>query len=179
MANLNNETLWLMIFVACTGAAVLLQAIVLLAMLFTARKALKVVQDQMESLRTDVYPLIKDTKELLVRVGPKIELVATDVAVLVSKVREQTAKVEVSTGEILDRVYRQTSRVDSMLTRTLDTVDRAGAVVAEVISVPLRQLAGFAAFARAAVGAFRTAPPRSATEEPRPTHSPADKDLFV
>src|SRR5579863_1602975 len=178
MANVNNETFWLMIFVACTGAAVLLQAFVLLAMLFTARKALKIAQDQIESLRTDVFPLIKDTKELLTRVGPKIELVATDVAVLVSKVREQSAKVEVSAGELLDRVYKQTSRVDSMLTRTLDTVDRAGAVVAEVISVPLRQFAGFAAFARAAIGTFRSSPPHPHAE-PRPTHSAADKDLFV
>ena len=177
MANVNNDTL-LLIFVACTGAAVLMQALVLLAMLLTARKALKLAQEQMEELRTDVFPLVKDTKELLTRVGPKIESVATDVAVLVHRVREQSTKVEASAGDILERVYKQTSRVDTMLTHALDTVDRAGAVVAEVISVPLRQLAGFAAFARAALGTFRSGPPRPQTEL-RPTHSAADKDLFV
>ena len=175
--NVDKETL-LLIFVACTGAAVLMQAFVLLGMLIALRKAVKIAQVQMEELSTDVFPLVKDTRELLTRVGPKIESVATDVAVLVNRVREQSTKVEASAGDILDRVYKQTSRVDMMLTHALDTVDRAGAVVAEVISVPLRQLAGFAAFARAALGTFRSGPPQPQTE-PRPTHSAADKDLFV
>lgn len=177
MANVNSETL-LLIFVACTGAAVLLQAFVLLGMLIALRKALKFAQEQSEELRSNVLPLVKDTRELLIRVGPKIESVASDVAVLVSRVREQSTRVEASAGEMLERVYKQTTRVDTMLTHALDTVDRAGAIVAEVISVPLRQLAGFAAFARAAVGSFRSGPPRPQTE-PRPTHSAADKDLFV
>lgn len=175
MANVNNETL-LMIFVACTGAAVLMQAFVLLGMLLTARKALKFVQLQSDEMRTNVLPLIRDTKELLTRVGPKIESVATDVAVLASKVREQSTKIEASAGEMMERVYRQTNRVDNMLTGALDTIDRAGAMVAEVISVPLRQLSGIAAFARAAFGTLRSGPP---PQEPRPTHSAADKDLFV
>lgn len=175
MANVNSETL-LMIFVACTGAAVLMQAFVLLGMLLTARKALKFFQEQMDEMRTNVLPLVKDTKELLTRVGPKIESVASDVAVLTSKMREQSTKIEASAGEIIERVYRQTNRVDTMLTGALDTIDRAGAVVAEVLSVPLRQLSGFAAFARAAFGTLRSGPPPL---EPRPTHSAADKDLFV
>jgi hypothetical protein len=171
-----NEQL-LMIFVACTGAAVLLQAFVLLAMLFTARKALKLAQEQIEELRTNVLPLVKDTKQLLTNVGPKIESVATDMAALTSGLRTQTAKLEISAGDILERVHRQTTRVDTILTNTLNTVDRAAAVVADVISVPLRQLSGFAAFARAALNNFRSAPPRT-VNEPRP-HAAADKDLFV
>jgi ABC-type transporter Mla subunit MlaD len=172
-----NEQL-LMIFVACTGAAVLLQAFVLLAMLFTARKALKLAQEQIEELRTTLLPMVKDTKQLLTNVGPKIESVATDMAALTSGLRAQTAKIEISAGEILERVHRQTTRVDTILTNTLDTVDRAAAAVADVISVPLRQLSGFAAFARAALSSFRSAPPRD-VNEPRPTHAAADKDLFV
>ena len=175
MANVNNETL-LLIFVACTGAAILMQAFVLLAMLLTARKALKFAQQQTEELRTNVLPLVKDTKELLTRVGPKIESVATDFADLTSKLRVQSTRMETSAGDIFERVYRQTNRVDMMLTSALDTVDRAGAMVGEVLSVPLRQLSGIAAFARAMFGTLRSGPPPT---EPRPTHSPADKDLFV
>jgi hypothetical protein len=177
VANVNNQNLWLMIFVGCTGAAVLMQAFVLLGMLLTARKALKFMREQSEELRTNVLPLIKDTKDLLTRVGPKIESVATDVAVLASRVREQSAKVEASAGAMIERVHRQSTRVDMMLTSALDTVDRAGALVGEVLSVPLRQLSGFAAFARAAIGTLRSGPPPQG--EPRPTHAAADKDLFV
>ena len=175
--NLNNETL-LLIFVACTGAAVLMQALVLLAMLITARKALKLAQEQIEELRTNVLPVVMDTKQLLSTVGPKIESVASDFAALTHGLRTHGIKLDETTTDILERVNRQSSRVDMMLTSALDTIDRAGAVVADVISVPIRQLAGVAAFARAAFGTLRSGPPRTQSE-PQPTHSPADKDLFV
>lgn len=175
--NLNNETL-LLIFVACTGAAVLMQAVVLLAMLITARKALKIAQEQIEELRTNVLPVVKDTKELLSTVGPKIESVASDFAALTHGLRTHGIKLDESATDIMERVNRQSNRVDMMLTNALDTIDRAGAVVAEVLSVPIRQLAGVAAFARAAVGTLRGGPPRPQSE-PQPTHSAADKDLFV
>ncbi len=177
VTNVNNETL-LLIFVACTGAAVLMQALVLLAMLVTARKALKLAQEQIEELRTHVLPVVHDTKKLLTNVGPKIEAVATDFAALTHSMRTQGIKLEESATDILQRVNRQSTRVDMMLTNVLDTVDRASAVVADVISVPIRQLAGVAAFARAAIGTLRNGPAR-AQSEPQPTHSPADKDLFV
>lgn len=180
MANvnyLNNETL-LLIFVACTGAAVLMQAIVLLAMLITARKALRIAQEQIEELRTNVLPLVKDTKALLTSVGPKIESAATDFAALTSSLRTHGVRLQDSAADILERVDRQSTRVDTMLTGILDTADRAAAVVAEVISVPIRQLAGVAAFARAAIATLRDDVPRTQSE-PQPTHSPADKDLFV
>jgi hypothetical protein len=172
----NNETLML-IFVACTGAAVLMQALVLLAMLITARKALKLAQEQIEELRTSVLPVVRDTKELLSNVGPKIEAVASDFAALTHGLRTHGVKLEESATNILERVNRQSNRMDTMLTGVLDTVDRAGAVVAEVLSVPIRQLAGVAAFARAAINTLRAGPNSQA--EPQPTHSPADKDLFV
>jgi hypothetical protein len=173
----NNETL-LLIFVACTGAAVLMQALVLLAMLITARKALKIAQEQIEELRTNVLPVVNETRALLTSVGPKIESVATDLAALTHSAREQGARLQISAGDLLERVHRQSTRVDAILTNVLDTVDRAGAVVGEVISVPLRQLSGFAAFARAAIGTFRSGPPPG-RKEPQPTHAAADRDLFV
>ena len=178
MANVNQETL-LLIFVACTGAAVLLQACVLLGLLITAMKALKFAREQAEELHTNVLPLVKDTKQLLANVGPKIESAANDFAELTGRLRARSAEIDASATQILERVHRQTTRVDAMLTNALDTVDRAGAMVADVISVPLRQIAGFAAFARAAFNSLRGGSQRTVSAEPRPTHSPADKDLFV
>jgi MarR-like DNA-binding transcriptional regulator SgrR of sgrS sRNA len=155
-----------------------MQAFVLLAMLITARKALKLAQEQIEELRTNVMPVVKDTKQLLLTVGPKIESVASDFAALTHGLRTHGIKLEESATDILERVDRQSNRVDTMLTNMLDTVDRAVAVVAEVLSVPLRQLAGVAAFARAAISTLRGDAPYPQSG-PQPTHSPADKDLFV
>ena len=175
VTNMNNETL-LLVFVACTGAAVLMQACVLLAMYIAFRKAMKMAQEQIDELRTNVLPLVKDTKELLTNVGPKIDSLAGDFAAITRGLRTQGTVFKTSASEIVGKVNRQASRLDMMLTNLLDVVDRTTAVVAEVISVPLRQLSGVAAFARAAMGTLRTGPPQA---EPQHTHSAADKDMFV
>ena len=177
MANVNNETL-LLIFVACTGAAVLMQALVLLAMYIAMRKAIHLAAQQCAELRTTVLPVVKDTKDLLTSVGPKIDSLAGDFAALSRGLRTQGSLFSTSAGEIVEKVNRQASRVDHMLTGLLDVVDRTTAVVVDVLQAPLRQLTAVAAFAKAAVGSFRSGPVPS-EHEPHPTHSPADKDLFV
>jgi hypothetical protein len=173
----NNETL-LLIFVACTGAAVLMQACVLLAMYIAMRKAMKMAQTQIDELRVNVLPLVKDTKDLLTSVGPKIDSLAGDFAAITRGLRTQGSLFKTSADDIATKVSRQASRIDSMLTGVLDVIDRASAVVADVINVPLRQLSAVTAFAKAAVDSFRSGPP-DPQSEPRPTHSPADKDMFV
>lgn len=173
MPNANNETL-LMIFVALTGVAVLLQAAVLLALYLAMRKSVKSIQDQVEDLRATVMPVLTESKDFLVRVGPKIDSVVSDLAELTHGLRAQGVEFQTSATEILERVRRQTSRLDSMLTGVLNAVDRAGGFVADAVNVPLRQMSAIAASAKAVVGALRTRTPA-----PAPTHSAADKDMFV
>jgi hypothetical protein len=177
VANVNNDTL-LLVFVACTGAAVLMQALVLLAMYVAFRKAMKMAQEQIDEFRTTVLPVVKDTKELLTSVGPKIDSLAGDFAAMTHSLRTQGALMKVSATDIVEKVNRQATRVDMMLTNMLDMADRASAIVVDVINVPLRQLSAVTAFAKAALGTFLSGPP-GPQNEPRPTHSAADKDLFV
>ncbi|GEM_PF-1504043 len=175
MQNVNTETL-LIVFVALTGAAVLLQSFVLLALFFSVRKAAKAIQEEMAELRGIVQPVAKETREFLARVGPQVEAVTKDVAEMVHGLRAQSVELQVSTTEILERVRRQTSRMDTMFTGVLDTVDRATAVVSQAVTIPLRQISGIAAFLRAAIDTLR-----SGGRAPRAqaTHSAADRDLFV
>jgi len=175
MQNVNNETL-LMIFVALTGAAVLLQAIVLLAMFFALRKTAKTMQAEISDLRSTITPVVNDTKDFLTRVGPKIDAVATDLVEIAHGLRTQGEEMQASAAEILERVRRQTGRLDVIATGFLDGMERAGAIVTQALNVPLRQINAVAAFAKALIGGLRAPVPQNA---PRPTHSAADKDLFV
>lgn len=176
MANVNTETL-LIWFVGLTGFAVLLQAVVLLALTLAVRKTAKTIEEQMAELRETVTPIANQMREFLERVAPKLEAATTDLADIVRGLKAQSAEMQASAMEILERTRRQTSRLDTMMTGVLDTVDRAGAILTDAINVPLRQIAGMAAFARAALEALR-----SGVRGPRrqqPTHAAADKDLFV
>ncbi|MFZ0743981.1 MAG: hypothetical protein WAM85_06225 [Terracidiphilus sp.] len=173
MPNANNETL-LTIFVALTGVAVLFQAVILLAIFLALRKSVKSVHEKVDDLRATVLPVINDTREFMGRVGPKIDSVATDMAELVHGLRAQGAELQSSATEIVERVRRQTSRMDAMLTGVLNAVDRAGGLVTEAVSAPLRQMSALAAAAKAVFGTLRNGAPTAAQ-----THSAADKDMFV
>ncbi len=171
--SIHTDTL-LLIFVAATGVAVLLQAVVLLAIYLAMRKTTAMLQEQLDELRASVMPVVTGTQRLLTSVGPHIESVVEDMAEMAKSLRAQNASFQSSATEILARIERQAGRVDAMFTTVLDTVDRASSVVVDTINTPLRQLSGIAAFAKAALGAFRSVP-----SVPRPTHSAADKDMFV
>ncbi len=170
---INSDTL-LLVFVALTGAAVLLQAVMLLAIFLAMRKTTAMLQQQLDELRTSVMPVVASTQKLLTSVGPNLEAVAKDLAEITKGLRAQSGDIQASAGQILAQVQRQTSRIDATFTRMLDTVDRAGTVLTETINTPLRQISAITAFAKAALGALR-----SGQSQPRPTRSAADEDMFV
>ncbi len=169
----NSDTL-LLVFVALTGAALLFQAVVLLAIFLAMRKATVMLQQQLDELRTSVMPVVASTQRLLTSVGPNLDAVAKDLAEITKGLRAQSADIQASAGQILAQVDRQTSRIDAMFTRVLDTVDHAGTVLTDTINTPLRQISALTAFAKAALGALR-----SGQSQPRPTRSAADEDGFV
>src|ERR1700727_3149942 len=128
-----NETTLLVIFVGITGFALLVQAIVMLVAFLTMRKTIVSLQSDVQELRTTAMPILDKTRETLAKVAPKIESIATDVADVTHRLREQSVEFEVVAGEILERVHRQTSRVDDMFTGVVDGVEHASNVVANTI----------------------------------------------
>jgi phage-related protein len=173
MPKLDNNTL-LLAFVGITAAAIVLQTIILLAIFTAIRKAARSVKDEVDDLRSSMMPIIDNSRELLARLAPKIEATIDDLSEIAHGLRIQTAEVQSSAIEILDKLRRQTSRLDRMFTTVLDAVDRAGGFVAETVSLPMRKISGLLASIKAIIESLRTPPPES-----RPTHSVSDKDMFV
>jgi uncharacterized protein YoxC len=194
MPNLDNQVI-LLAFVAVTALAVLLQAIVLLAIYVSLRKATRSLHEETDGLRSMLMPVIQSTQEfltnsqellattrgfvaatrdLVARIAPKADAAAADLSEAAQVLRKQTAEVEFTAREILDRVRMQTARLDGMTSGALDSVDRAGAFLAGAVSKPVRQLVGVVAAAKAIVESLRaseSAPPKSA--------HPADEDPFA
>ncbi len=170
---MNNETL-LVVFVGLTGLALMVQAMVMVAALITARKAIKAVHEDVHEMRTTVMPLLVKSRETLDRVAPRIDSITKDIAELARTLREQGAEIQATTSEVLERVQRQTSRVDTMLTSVVDGVEHASNVVADTVSRPLRQAGAVLASAKAFFSVLATGR-RSA----RPANATADQDMFV
>jgi ABC-type transporter Mla subunit MlaD len=167
MQALNNETLMLA-FVALTGIALSAQAIILLAIFLSLRKAAKSVQENIQELRASILPVVENsrdviesTRDVIARLAPKVEAATHDVVEMVRILREKSDELDGSVSEILERLHRQSARLDGMLSGALDTVDRAGEYVAEAVSGPVRQISAVLASIKAIVGALRSPSPAS------------------
>lgn len=193
MPKLDNETI-LLAFALVTGLAVLLQAIFLLAIAAAMRKTASSIRSEAESLRAAIMPVLLDTKEIaassrdtlaraqeffvnaqgfLSRVSPRIEATAGHLEEITRGLRTQSAQMQSSVQEILARVEKQSDRVDGMITGLLDTVDRAGGFLVNVVSRPARQISGILAMVKAVVESLRGPAPRR-----RPT-PPAGEERFL
>ncbi|MGD0480424.1 MAG: hypothetical protein ABSA42_09665 [Terracidiphilus sp.] len=175
MQNLDNQTIQLAL-VAAVALAMLIQAIVLLAALIALRKLAKSIRQEMEDLRSAVMPVIENTRNLLVRVTPRIEQTTADLAVLTRTLRNQVADVQAASDEIIGRARLQASRVDNMLSNVLDAVDRAGTFMANTVTKPMRQLSALLASAKAVIESLRSTDGATRAQANRAS---GDNDLFV
>jgi uncharacterized sporulation protein YeaH/YhbH (DUF444 family) len=95
-----------------------------------------------------------------VRLEPKLESAATDVAEMAHIANTEAKKLQESADEIAERIRRQAARVDGMATDLLNGIDRAGQLVSQAVTVPLRQISGIVAAGKAIIDTFRAPAPR-------------------
>jgi methyl-accepting chemotaxis protein len=195
----NTETL-LVIFIAITSLAVLLQAGVLLGMFLTMRKALQVGKQEADEYRAKLSPLIAQVtpmladsqkligtagelvtaaKDMIQALDPKLQAAAAELAQMASSVHQQADRLQVSAEEIAQGVRRQAARVDNMTTNVLNGVDRAGRFISEAVNVPVRQVSGVVAAAKAVVDTLRAPSPPHASRTMSGVRADDEKDLFV
>ena len=135
MENLN-------IFVAVTAAAVLLQAVLLLAMYLTMRKTTSRLESLAEQVQTNVMPVVRETSALLASSRGRIEEVVGDIASTTSMVRGQVERIDAALSDVIDRARLQVIRADEVVGRTLDRVDEVSEAVHHKVISPVRQLSG-------------------------------------
>jgi hypothetical protein len=161
----NTETV-LIVFVALTGFAVLLQACVLFAIYISLSKTAKAALEVTEDVKATVVPMVHSTRELVERITPQVMTISAGLAELTEMLRKETRGVSVSASEIMQRVNDQTKRLDAMLTNGLDVVDHAGRVVEAAVAAPVRQVNGIMAAIRAIIETYRSETPRRKSSYP-------------
>jgi len=189
----NNETL-LMIFIGITAIAVLLQAGVLLGIYLVVRKAVQTGKDEADEYRAKLTPiidgsgklistandLVASAQSLVKAVRPHLEFAATELANMATEIHAEANQLQASVDEVALKARRQVDRVDGMATSVLNGLDRFGGFLNEAVHLPIRQVNGIVAAARAVVETLRaTSGPRTPRRAPRPIDVSEDKDLFV
>ncbi len=182
MPNLNVEITQLII-VGAVALAMLIQAFVLLATFIVMRKSIDKLHEQLDETRNKVIglvdkivPLVESTREFLVHTAPKIESAVSDIAVVTQKLRAETEDVQVAANELIDRARRQGARMDSMMTKTLDAVERAAIFMTDTVAKPMRQLSAVLASAKAVVESLRSGSPDGRAQQ---EHANSEQDFYA
>ncbi|MDR3792342.1 MAG: hypothetical protein P4L03_03080 [Terracidiphilus sp.] len=181
MPNLDSQTI-LYIILAAVAVALVGQTILLLAIFVVLRKTARSFKEDFDELRSDITPIIHNTRELFIRVAPRIEDTAADLAAMAHGLRAQTADIQSSATELLDKLRHQSARLDAMITSVFDAVDHATTFVTETVARPVRQLSSILASAKAVVESLRSyapEPPAQPSAPPQPPIDPEDKGMFV
>ena len=174
-----------MIFTVATAVGVVMQAFVLLGMLFALRGVLKQVNEISRKAEEHVVPVLESTRDLLKDVSPKLK-VATANLVEISQtakevslnakevsntVKAESAQLATALNDVLERSAVQVDRIDEMVTGTLSSVAHATASLQKAVSGPVRQVGALLSGLRAGFDVLR--------KKEQEVHASADGDHFV
>ena len=132
----------LTVFIALTGAAVALQAGVLLAMYFAMRKSGDRVEALAAEVKTKVLPTVEQARVMMTEIQPRLQVIAANLEETSTRVRGQVERVDAAVSDVVDRARLQVIRADDLLTRTLDRVEQTSDMVHQTVVSPVRQLSG-------------------------------------
>ncbi len=183
-----------MIFIGITAIAVLLQAGVLLGIFLTVRKAVQIGKEQADEYRVKLTPiidgssklidtaneLVSSTQSMVKGIRPHLESAASELANMASDIHAEANRLQVSVDEVAQKARQQVDRVDNMTTSVLNGLDRFGGFLNEAVNLPIRQVNGIFAAAKAVIETLRGGTPhRAPRRASRPMEIVEDKDLFV
>ena len=130
------------LFIALTGAAVLLQAGLLAAMYLSMRKSSTRLEALANEVKTKALPTLETAQAMLTDLRPKLQLIADNLAETTTSVLTQVDRLDATVNDAVDRARLQIIRGDELLTRTLDRVEETTDIVHKTVVSPVRQFSG-------------------------------------
>jgi hypothetical protein len=144
----------LMVFIAVTAVAVLLQAAILAGMFFAVRKTSAKVESLAEEVKTKVLPTAELAHSMILELRPKIETVADNVSVSTTMLRTQLERIDATLTDIVDRTRLQVIRADEFVNNTMDKLEETREAVQRTVVSPVRHISGLMHGVTAGLEAF-------------------------
>ncbi len=148
-----NETL-LMVFIAVTALAVLMQAVLMAALYGSAKKAVAQLDAMSHVVNDKVLPTLTEAQEMLAETRPKLREILENTTATSVMVREQTERLNVTLSDALDRTRLQVIRADEIVSRTMDRVEETTEAVHNVVLSPVRQVSAMMTGLMAGIGEY-------------------------
>lgn len=133
---------FLIFFVAVTGCAVVIQAVILGVMYVQSRKASARLESMASEIHKRALPVLDAAGTILVDSREKISTITDNLAATSASLRSQVERVDLTVSDIIDRTRLQVIRADDMMSRALDRVEETTELVQHSVISPVRQVAG-------------------------------------
>jgi methyl-accepting chemotaxis protein len=130
------------LFIALTGAAVVLQAGILAALYLAMRKSSARMEALAVEVKTKALPTLETAQAMLTELRPKLTIIADNLTEVTHSVRSQVERVDATVSDAVDRARLQVIRADELLSRTLDRVEETSDMVHQTVVSPVRQFSG-------------------------------------
>jgi len=132
----------LIVFIAVTALAVVIQAGILAGMYLAMRKTSGKVELLAEEVRTKVIPTAQSVQEMITELRPKILTVADNLSASTTAVRNQVERLDATLTDIVDRTRLQVIRADEFVNHTMDKLEETREAVQRTVVSPVRHLTG-------------------------------------
>jgi methyl-accepting chemotaxis protein len=129
------------LFIALTGAAVVLQAGILAALYLAMRRSSARMEALAIEVKTKALPTLETAQAMLTELRPKLQMIADNLAETTYSVRSQVERMDATVNDVVDRARLQIIRGDELLSRTLDRVEETSDMVHRTVVSPVRQFA--------------------------------------
>ncbi|HEY7615844.1 MAG TPA: hypothetical protein VH744_03500 [Terriglobales bacterium] len=130
------------ISIACTTAAVIIQAGILIALYLSVRKSSARLEALATEVKTKTMPMVESAHSMLGELRPKVEVIAENLSQTTTLLRAQMQRLDATVNDIIDRTRLQVIRADELVNRTLDKVEETTEMVHHTVVSPIRQVSG-------------------------------------
>jgi len=155
----------LIIFIAVTAGAVLLQAGMLAGMYVAMRKTSRRVESLADEVKTKVLPTAEMAHSMMRDLRPRIETVADNVSVSSTLLRGQMERIDATLADIVDRTRLQVIRADEFVNSTMDKLEETREAMQRTVLSPVSRLSGLVHGVGVGVEAFFSRRRRSAVAQ--------------
>ncbi len=169
---------WLVVFVAVTAIAFVIQLVINLMLFLQVRRLVANVDRTLGDIRVQIAPTLTRIQVLVDDVAPRISGIVVDASELTRLARSQAQKVDRVFTETIERLRLQLIHVDQILTGAMETMEDAGAQLRETVLGPIARATALIRGIKTGVEFFRSAR-RNGPRDPQSETSQQDEGMFI
>ena len=167
----------LIVFVAITSVAVVLQMAILLALYLTAKRTTAQIESIALDFQRRTIPMIESARDIIADSAPKLKEITSNLTEASATLKTQAEALGSAAVEIAVRCRNQVVHADDIVSRALDRVEKTTESVQNSVLTPVRRVQGIMQGLSVGLGAFLNQ--KRQPRQPRQAGPAGDEGMFV